>query len=198
VGCCLAGAYAGIGGGESAWGRKWDVEQASARFEAVRTRGFPYLDGEMLAGVRAIGAPVFNAAGDLATVLTVLGVGKNFSGGERGALAATLVDAARSFSQRLRGPQPLGRSVVSISAMQASRERLIRRSCLTLSADKITVHVIDGHGLSVLGCPPIPAAPYRLDCASLARRPYACSSGPLGISEVCNSSFPGPDRMATY
>jgi DNA-binding IclR family transcriptional regulator len=75
--------------------------QAKARFEAVRKRGFSYVDGKILAGIRAIGPPVFNAAGDLTAVLTVLGVGKNFSAGGSSLLAGTLADIARSLSQRL-------------------------------------------------------------------------------------------------
>jgi DNA-binding IclR family transcriptional regulator len=75
--------------------------QARARFDGVRKRGFSYVDGEMLAGIRAIGAPVFNAAGELAAALTVLGVGKNFSDGESSTLTGILADTARHLSQRL-------------------------------------------------------------------------------------------------
>ena len=90
-----------LAGLQRAGSKTWTESLANERFEAVRARGFSYVDGEMLAGIRAFGVPVFNGAGDLTAVLTVLGMGDNFGDGENSVLAATLTQAADRLSRRL-------------------------------------------------------------------------------------------------
>jgi DNA-binding IclR family transcriptional regulator len=75
--------------------------EAEALFQRVRTRGLGHVAGQMLAGVHALGAPVFDHQGQLALALTALGPNGGFDDAEEGPIASILREAARSLSARL-------------------------------------------------------------------------------------------------
>jgi len=75
--------------------------EAEALFQKVRARGFGHVAGQMLAGVHAVGAPVFDHQGELALALTALGANGGFDDLENGLIATSVRHAARSLSARL-------------------------------------------------------------------------------------------------
>jgi DNA-binding IclR family transcriptional regulator len=75
--------------------------EAESLFQQVRARGLGHVAGQMLAGVHALGAPVFDHQGQLALALTALGPNGGFDDSEEGPIATILRDAARSLSARL-------------------------------------------------------------------------------------------------
>lgn len=77
------------------------VEEAKRLFSAVRDAGLSCVDGQLLSGVQALGAPVFDAGGALTAVMTVLGSGGSFDLALDGRIGAALRDTARRLSEGL-------------------------------------------------------------------------------------------------
>ena len=77
------------------------AEPVLALFERVRGAGLSCVDGAMLPGIQALGAPVFDAEGQLSAVLTVLGTEGSFDFSFGGAAASALSAAAEGLSHRL-------------------------------------------------------------------------------------------------
>jgi DNA-binding IclR family transcriptional regulator len=86
-----------------------DMHEAEALITEVRARGLSRVQGEMLPGVAALGAPVFNHQGEVAAVLTVLGPQAAFDATWDGRISRSLRAEARDFSRRLgyKGSLPL-------------------------------------------------------------------------------------------
>lgn len=70
----------------------------------VRRRGLASVDGDLLPGVAALAAPIFDHAGSVALVLTALGPQGVFDGRPDGAVAAALREVAAAASARLGAP----------------------------------------------------------------------------------------------
>ncbi|HUF20217.1 MAG TPA: IclR family transcriptional regulator [Burkholderiales bacterium] len=75
--------------------------QAAQLGEDIRTRGVSRVDGELIPGVAAFSAPVFDANGRLALALTVLGHAGHFDTRWSGSVAGPLTAAAHALSLRL-------------------------------------------------------------------------------------------------
>jgi DNA-binding IclR family transcriptional regulator len=73
------------------------------RLAAVRANGLGHTAGEMLPGVLALAAPVFNHEGELAAVIAALGPVGFFDDALDGDIAHELRQAAAGLSQRLGG-----------------------------------------------------------------------------------------------
>ncbi len=76
-------------------------DAAEEAFERVRRRGLGHVSGQLLPGVNALSAPVFDHQGLLSAVLAALGPAGGFDDHEKGAVASALRDAARNLSARL-------------------------------------------------------------------------------------------------
>ena len=80
--------------------------QAYALISAdIRQRGLHFVHGLLMPGVDALSAPVFDATGQLAGVLTVLGPTSLFHADENGPAAKRLLAASQAISWRM-GYQP--------------------------------------------------------------------------------------------
>jgi DNA-binding IclR family transcriptional regulator len=77
------------------------VAQAQAMRAEVRKRGLSRVEGELIPGVSAFGAPVFDHEGKLVLVLTALGHAGVFNAAWSSPIAAALKEAAGALSQRL-------------------------------------------------------------------------------------------------
>lgn len=73
--------------------------------EQIRSRGLHVVHGLLMPGVDALSAPVFNAVGHVAAVMTVVGPTALFQADENGPAAQRLLAAARAVSWRM-GYQP--------------------------------------------------------------------------------------------
>ena len=73
--------------------------------EQIRTRGLHFVHGLLMPGVDALSAPVFEATGEVAGVLTVVGPTSLFHADEHGPAAQRLLAAAHAVSWRM-GYQP--------------------------------------------------------------------------------------------
>ncbi len=82
-----------------------DEKAYAAVCEQIRTRGLHHVHGLLLPGVDALSAPVFNAVGNVAAVLTVVGPTSLFHADENGPAAQRLLAATRAVSWRM-GYQP--------------------------------------------------------------------------------------------
>lgn len=78
-----------------------NVAAARSLAADVRTRGLARVRGQMLPGVAALSAPVFQHDGSLQAVLTVLGPAPAFDVAWTGANAVALTAAAQALSARL-------------------------------------------------------------------------------------------------
>lgn len=67
----------------------------------TRAHGLARVEGELLPGIAALSAPVFDHQGEVAAVLTALGPQGSFDSSWRGAVAGKLRRAARELSHRL-------------------------------------------------------------------------------------------------
>jgi IclR family KDG regulon transcriptional repressor len=87
--------------------RKWtdatitDVERLRAEVERVKKRGWAVAPGEVLSGINALAAPVFDAGGALAGTIGILGSIQHLAPRPSPALIAAVLDAAAEFSRRL-------------------------------------------------------------------------------------------------
>lgn len=82
-----------------------DEKAYAALCEQIRARGLHHVHGLLLPGVDALSAPVFNAVGNVAAVLTVVGPTSLFHADESGPAAQRLLAATRAVSWRM-GYQP--------------------------------------------------------------------------------------------
>ena len=81
-------------------GRPCTYEALEARLATVRAEGVSRIAGELMLGIDALAAPVFDAHGKLALVLTLVGTAHGFDASKQGRAASILKDAARDLSQR--------------------------------------------------------------------------------------------------
>lgn len=82
--------------GARTWG---DIE---AMFERVRQSGISTVSGyHLVPGVEAVGAPVFNAAGDITLTMLVVGIQGMFDMRPDGTIVRELIAAANKLSERL-------------------------------------------------------------------------------------------------
>jgi DNA-binding IclR family transcriptional regulator len=82
-----------------------DEKAYAALCDLIRARGLLHVHGLLLPGVDALSAPVFNAVGNVAAVLTVVGPTSLFHADENGPAAQRLLAATRAVSWRM-GYQP--------------------------------------------------------------------------------------------
>jgi DNA-binding IclR family transcriptional regulator len=73
--------------------------------EQIRQRGLHFVHGLLMPGVDALSAPVFNAVGQVAAVMTVVGPTSLFHADEDGPAAQRLLAATQAVSWRM-GYQP--------------------------------------------------------------------------------------------
>jgi DNA-binding IclR family transcriptional regulator len=69
--------------------------------EQIRERGLHHVHGLLMPGVDALSAPVFNAVGQVAAVLTIVGPTSLFHADENGPAAQRLLAATRAVSWRM-------------------------------------------------------------------------------------------------
>jgi DNA-binding IclR family transcriptional regulator len=69
--------------------------------EQIRQRGLHFVHGLLMPGVDALSAPVFNAVGQVAAVLTVVGPTSLFHADEDGPAAKRLLAATQAVSWRM-------------------------------------------------------------------------------------------------
>jgi len=81
--------------------RGQQVEHYVDLFTQIRTRGLHHVHGLLMPGVDALSAPVFNAMGQIAAVMTVVGPTSIFHADEDGPAARQLLSAARTVSWRM-------------------------------------------------------------------------------------------------
>ncbi|MGY2442181.1 IclR family transcriptional regulator [Pseudomonas sp. SDO52101_S400] len=82
-----------------------DEKAYAALCEQIRERGLHHVHGLLMPGVDALSAPVFNALGQIAAVLTIVGPTSLFHADENGPAAQRLLAATRAVSWRM-GYQP--------------------------------------------------------------------------------------------
>ena len=75
------------------------------RLQSIRATGLGHTAGEMLPGVLALAAPIFNHQGDVVAVIAALGPSGFFDDTADGETARELRQAASSISQRLGAPK---------------------------------------------------------------------------------------------
>ncbi len=69
--------------------------------EGIRARGLHAIHGLLMPGVEALSAPVFDARGRVAAVLTVVGPASIFQAEEQGPAAERLLATTRAISWRM-------------------------------------------------------------------------------------------------
>ncbi|MGE7991219.1 IclR family transcriptional regulator [Pseudomonas sp. NPDC089554] len=77
------------------------VEHYGALLEQIRERGLHHVHGLLMPGVDALSAPVFNATGQIAAVMTVVGPTSIFHADEHGPAAMRLRSATEAVSKRM-------------------------------------------------------------------------------------------------
>ncbi|RLU08199.1 IclR family transcriptional regulator [Pseudomonas prosekii] len=82
-----------------------DAQAYETLREQIRQRGLHHVHGLLMPGVDALSAPVFNAVGNVAAVLTIVGPTSLFHADEDGPAAQRLLAATRAVSWRM-GYQP--------------------------------------------------------------------------------------------
>jgi DNA-binding IclR family transcriptional regulator len=78
-----------------------DDQAYTAMCEQIRERGLHHVHGLLMPGVDALSAPVFNAMGKIAAVLTVVGPTSLFHADENGPAAQRLLSVTRAVSWRM-------------------------------------------------------------------------------------------------
>ncbi|KJZ46761.1 MULTISPECIES: IclR family transcriptional regulator [Pseudomonas] len=78
-----------------------DDQAYTTMSEQIRHRGLHHVHGLLMPGVDALSAPVFNAMGRIAAVLTVVGPTSLFHADENGPAAQRLLAATRAISWRM-------------------------------------------------------------------------------------------------
>lgn len=77
------------------------VEAYAAMSDQIRSRGLHFVHGLLMPGVDALSAPVFEATGKVAGVLTVVGPTSLFHADENGPAAKRLLATAHAISWRM-------------------------------------------------------------------------------------------------
>lgn len=77
------------------------ADDYAALLEQIRQRGLHHVHGLLMPGVDALSAPVFNAMGQVAAVMTVVGPTSIFHADEHGPAARRLLAATQATSWRL-------------------------------------------------------------------------------------------------
>ena len=77
------------------------AEAYAPLFTQIRERGLHHVHGLLMPGVDALSAPVFNAMGQVAAVMTVVGPTSMFHADEHGPAARRLLAAAQATSWRM-------------------------------------------------------------------------------------------------
>lgn len=80
--------------------------EAERLLAAVRTAGLARVTGELIPGIDALSAPVFDARGAVALALTVLGYAGTFDSRADGPVARELLSCTAALSRRLGGGPP--------------------------------------------------------------------------------------------
>ncbi|MDG9884888.1 IclR family transcriptional regulator [Pseudomonas sp. GD04058] len=78
-----------------------DIAHYDALFATIREHGLHHVHGLLMPGVDALSAPVFNAMGQIAAVITVVGPTSIFHADEQGPAAQRLVATANAISWRM-------------------------------------------------------------------------------------------------
>jgi DNA-binding IclR family transcriptional regulator len=92
---------------ESAPLRPWteatitDLERLRTEVDRVRARGWAVAPGEVLSGINALAAPIFDGSGALAGTIGILGSVQHVASQPAPELIAAVLDAARDVSRRL-------------------------------------------------------------------------------------------------
>ncbi len=87
--------------------RKWteatitDIERLKAEVDRVKKRGWAVAPGEILSGINALAAPIFDGSGALAGTIGILGSIQHVAPRPAPKLIAAVQDAARDISRRL-------------------------------------------------------------------------------------------------
>jgi DNA-binding IclR family transcriptional regulator len=77
------------------------LPMTTCRCWRIRQRGLHHVHGLLMPGVDALSAPVFNAMGQIAAVMTVVGPTSIFHADENGPAARRLLAATRETSWRM-------------------------------------------------------------------------------------------------
>lgn len=85
------------------WNSAPSFEQWRAQVEETRKKGFAIDEGNYIAGVTVLAAPVWAAQGKLNHAIVALGIGGALAGKKLPALQKALLSSARSLSQQLGG-----------------------------------------------------------------------------------------------
>ncbi|ATR84722.1 IclR family transcriptional regulator [Pseudomonas sp. HLS-6] len=80
---------------------KQTASEYDALFAQIRERGLHHIHGLLMPGVDALSAPVFNAVGKIAAVITVVGPTSIFHADEQGPAAQRLLATAKTISWRM-------------------------------------------------------------------------------------------------
>jgi DNA-binding IclR family transcriptional regulator len=78
-----------------------DDQAYAALCEQIRERGLHHVHGLLMPGVDALSAPVFNAVGNVAAVMTIVGPASLFHADENGPAAQRLLTTTRAVSWRM-------------------------------------------------------------------------------------------------
>jgi IclR family KDG regulon transcriptional repressor len=78
-----------------------DIDRLKAEVERIRKRGWAVAPGEVLSGINALAAPVFDAGGVLVATIGILGSIQHLAPRPNATLIAAVLDAAADFSRRL-------------------------------------------------------------------------------------------------
>jgi DNA-binding IclR family transcriptional regulator len=72
-----------------------------ADIASVLSQGYSVSDGDVTAGIAALGAPVFNHRGELAAALSISGLRAQILGAEQNRNVGLLLESARNVSAAL-------------------------------------------------------------------------------------------------
>ena len=78
-----------------------DLERLKIEIERVRKRGWAVAPGEILSGINALAAPIFDSGGALAGTISILGSVQHLAPRPAPGLIAAVQEAAADFSRRL-------------------------------------------------------------------------------------------------
>jgi len=78
-----------------------DLDRLRAEVDKVRKRGWAVAPGEVLSGINALAAPVFDADGELVATIGILGSTQHVAARPAPMLIAAVLRAAGDFSRRL-------------------------------------------------------------------------------------------------
>jgi DNA-binding IclR family transcriptional regulator len=91
-----------------------DVERLQ---QATRARGLGSVEGDLLAGVASLSAPIFNYRGQIVAAITMLGAQGDFDSKASGTIGKKLKNAADELSARLGHTSPMKEQTPEVEAM---------------------------------------------------------------------------------